>query len=313
MHRLRVLEQDIIQKMQVIISIGKLPIGIKRALIFLACNILDSEVYPDVLVLQPLIDFATECLWAEDSFIISDSLWAFASLFSNSKALPIVCKTPIFKQIIFYMKNYNNSIRRPALRCVGILSSGDDSLGVALIQLGVFEGLENILGSQSEKLIREACWAISNLLACGPTAIDICINKGILSHTRLLLKTSNKVIVKEAMWVLYNGLMLSNMRQLETLVNIGVIEDLSTLLKIEESTIQGNTLKMLLSILNRENIRKEMYEEILNQLQEHGGVEAIESLQMHKNEEINKMAVQFIKDHYRKESNSLLFDPPLFT
>jgi hypothetical protein len=211
------------------------------------------------------------------------------------------------------MKSHNNSIRRPALRCIGILSSKEDSIGVALIQLGVFDGIESVLGSQSEKLIRDACWTVSNLIACGTTVLDICIDKGIIAHIQLLLKIPNKVITGEAMWVLYNGLMLGNMKQLEVLMNRRVIEDLSVLLKIEEPVIQGNILKIILNVLGRESIRKEMYEEMLNQLQVSGVVEVIESLQMHKNEEISRMAVQVIKEHYRNSSNSLLFDPPLFT
>eukprot|EP00826_Nyctotherus_ovalis_P006713 TRINITY_DN11615_c0_g2_i8.p1 TRINITY_DN11615_c0_g2~~TRINITY_DN11615_c0_g2_i8.p1 ORF type:complete len:295 (+),score=46.24 TRINITY_DN11615_c0_g2_i8:394-1278(+) len=294
-----------------------MPICVKRALIFLICNVLNNEALPEISEIRPLIDFSTECLWSDDPLIVSDSLWIITSLLSNPRTFSIVSKNPIIAQLILHTKSPNNAIRRPALRCIGILSGGENSLGLNLTQLGVLEALENVLGSQSEKLIREACWTVANLLACGPGVVGLCMSKGILAHARLLVKTSNRVIAEEAMWVIYTALTSGSEEQMEKLVQLGVIEDLGMLLNTDDVSIQGNALKILDEVINRgKSVKnKALHREMINKLDESNGAENLEILQFHKNEEISKMASRFINEHYKMEDVecSLLFDPHVLT
>lgn len=316
-YRRRALEGGVVEKIKTLVEIPKMPVCIKRALIFLICNVLNSEALPEVSEIRPLIDFATECLWSEDPLIISDSLWTITSLLSSPRTFSAVSKTPVIAQLILRTKASNAAIRRPALRCIGILSAGDNSVGLRLTQLGVFEALEGVLGSQSEKLIREACWTVANLLACGPGVVGVCVEKGILAHARLLVKTSNRVIAEEAMWVIYTALISGSEEQMEGLVQLGVIEDLGMLLKTDDVSIQGNALKILEEVMERAKsiAGQTLYKEMVNRLDESSGAESLEVLRFHKNEEISKMANRFIKEHYRMEEVecSLLFDPHILT
>eukprot|EP00826_Nyctotherus_ovalis_P006710 TRINITY_DN11615_c0_g2_i4.p1 TRINITY_DN11615_c0_g2~~TRINITY_DN11615_c0_g2_i4.p1 ORF type:complete len:151 (+),score=30.67 TRINITY_DN11615_c0_g2_i4:71-523(+) len=146
---------------------------------------------------------------------------------------------------------------------------------------------------------------------------DRCMSKGILAHARLLVKTSNRVIAEEAMWVIYTALTSGSEEQMEKLVQLGVIEDLGMLLNTDDVSIQGNALKILDEVINRgKSVKnKALHREMINKLDESNGAENLEILQFHKNEEISKMASRFINEHYKMEDVecSLLFDPHVLT
>ena len=121
--------------MESIFAMEKLPIGIKRALIFLSCNILNKNENIENDKYKSLIKFAMECLWCEDKEIISDSLWIVFFVCSNNNTCSLIYKDPVLKQIIQHIKNSHFEICHPALRCVGELSSKNNEYGLKLVNL----------------------------------------------------------------------------------------------------------------------------------------------------------------------------------
>ena len=171
------------------------------------------------------------------------------------------------------------------------------------------------MGSQNKKLIQESCWAIANIVSCGASIISLCFEQGIFTHAQFLLKFKDLDILREAMWIICNGLLLSNADQLIRFIEVGVIENLCELFAINDIKIQIGLLKVFKNLMYniRKNESDELYNKIKEKFEKCGGVDSLERLQMSENTEINEHSTAIMKEHYMTEDikNSLLFDPPM--
>ncbi|MBA0578937.1 hypothetical protein Gorai_021208, partial [Gossypium raimondii] len=159
---------------------------------------------------------------------------------------------------------------------------------------------------------KEACWTISNITAGNANQIQAVIDAGIIAPLVHLLQHSEFEIKKEAAWAISNATSGGSHKQIKFLVSEGCIT-LCDLLTCPDPRIITVCLEGLENILKVGEAQKKLghtgefnvYADLLNDA---GGLEKIENLQSHDNNEIYEKAVKILETYWGEDEDEPL--PP---
>ena len=111
-------------------------------------------------------------------------------------------------------------------------------------------------------------------------------------------------IKKEAVWAVSNCTASANFTQFNALVEKGIIKALLSTLKMTEARILAVSLEGLDNILKigQEHFTKVGQEnKFAQQLENDGGLELIEQLQMHPNHQIYQRSLKILENYFQDE------------
>jgi importin subunit alpha-6/7 len=232
----------------------------------------------------------------------------------------------------------NEAIVLPILRVLGNVASGDELQTQAVVDARVLPVVAALLSpsaAASKRICREACWLLSNLAAGTAAQLSMLLTTpnsltGVLAQASA---QSDLRVRREAAWVLCNLTVTGQPSHVEHLVNAGTISALCGLLLVEDVEIVLQAMGALDRILDLStqaenhlkdtkmkkgkgkgyNRSKEGHEGvhvaescggIELQLQykrlfaDIGGVEKLENLQEHENEQVYHCSVRIIVSHF---------------
>ena len=117
-------------------------------------------------VLKNLLDIG-------DDRILTNVLWALVSLTSgDEKQTREVLEMNFAGHIVGAMKSNEEFLKAPALVAAGNLLVVCEEISAIMIENGVISALSNLLNDPIELIRKEACWALSNVLAGSVKQID---------------------------------------------------------------------------------------------------------------------------------------------
>lgn len=246
---------------------------------------------------------------------MADALYAFFSVSQdvNNLRTPGLVTLPMIGRIVEHIKTGKKEILEYALRCVESLSAADDCFGLALVQQGVLNALEGVIGSRSGANICASCLIISNLAAAGEHIIEVMLKQGVYSQIQLLLREDNLNVAKEAVWVVNNTLLLGDTEQVLAVLEKGIFELCLDLLGKKDTSIQSQVLKMIYEFSVRARTFKgETVPKLIEKtLQERGGFTRIELLSTHMNSVVSGLAERVLKIYEESEDIVAKDDPML--
>lgn len=179
------------------------------------------------------------------------------------------------------------AVQTPALRTIGNIVTGNDTQTQIVINCSALPCLATLLNSPKKSIRKEACWTISNITAGTKEQIQAVIDANIIPPLINLLKNAEFDVKKEAAWAISNATSGGTMEQIQYLVSQGCIPPLCNLLNVQDFRIIIVALEGLENILR---VGERLAVGGLNQyalfVEEAEGVDKIESLQTHINEEI---------------------------
>lgn len=118
-----------------------------------------------------------------------------------------IATAPNVARICHHMDDKDISIFIPALRAMGnILTTNDPRIIERCLWEGVLDKLTNYLFQSNSNIIKEACWAISNITAGPSHHVEKFIDSGAFDRIIALLSATNIDHRKEALWVLANAI-----------------------------------------------------------------------------------------------------------
>ncbi|XP_059653021.1 importin subunit alpha-4-like [Cornus florida] len=173
-----------------------------------------------------------------------------------------------------------------------------------IIDQRVLRHLLLLLTNESETNIkREACWTISNITTGNMEQIQAVINAGIIDPLVRLLQNAQFDIKKEAVWAISNATFAASWSQMRYLVDGGCIKPLCDLLTCSDPRIVSACLKGLENILKVGEDEKNMgltggvnhYAEMIEEAE---GLDKIESVQNHNDEEIYKEVLMILTKYW---------------
>lgn len=131
-------------------------------------------------------------------------------------------QTGFLEYLLRKLSNDDSEFLQIAVRTIGTFVENTEKAFVALLPLKIFDFLLPLIYSDE---ILNILLIISNLAGESENVVEILIlNKGFEEIFYLLNKTSDPRMFKEVVFVLHNATIVSNKRQAEYFVGIGVIE-----------------------------------------------------------------------------------------
>ncbi|XP_004228994.1 importin subunit alpha-2 [Solanum lycopersicum] len=271
-------------------------------------NFCRGKPQPPFEQVRPALSALQRLVHSNDEEVLTDACWALSYLSDGTNdKIQAVIEAGVCPRLVELLMHPSPSVLIPALRTVGNIVTGDDLQTQCIIEHGALACLLSLLSHSHKKSIKkEACWTISNITAGNKEQIQAVIEAGLISPLVNLLQTAEFDIKKEAAWAISNATSGGSHEQIKFLVSQNCIKPLCDLLVCPDPRIVTVCLEGLENILkvgeaekaNTEGIN--YYAQLIDDAE---GLEKIENLQSHDNNEIYEKAVKILETYWLEEED----------
>lgn len=274
-------------------------------------NFCRGKPKPDFNQIRECIPVLAKLIMQNDPEVLTDSCWALSYVTDdqtqgNIKIQAVIGCPGVAARLIYLLQHGTNAVQVPALRTIGNIVTGDDSQTQGMLNENPLPALLGTLSCQRKSLRKETCWTISNITAGTPQQIQQVISANLIPPLVNILKEDQFDVQKEAAWAIANITSGGNEDQTQFLVSQASIPALCAMFNC------GDT-KMIIVVLDAiENILKVGLKKSTNgsegnlyadAVEECGGLDALEDLQRHENEEIYEKSVKILQVYFESEED----------
>ncbi|XP_023765658.1 importin subunit alpha-1a [Lactuca sativa] len=273
-------------------------------------NFCRGKPQPPFELTKPALPALERLVHSNDEEVLTDACWALSYLSDGTNdKIQAVIEAGVCQRLVELLLHPSPSVIIPALRTVGNIVTGDDHQTQCIIEHGALPYLLSLLTHNHKKSIKkEACWTISNITAGNKEQIQAVIEAGLIGPLVNLLQTAEFDIKKEAAWAISNATSGGNNEQIKYLVSQGCIKPLCDLLACPDPRIVTVCLEGLENILKVGEVEKNLgqsgdvnfYAQLIDEAE---GLEKIENLQSHDNNEIYEKAVKILETYWLEEED----------
>ncbi|KAG8389539.1 hypothetical protein BUALT_Bualt02G0239800 [Buddleja alternifolia] len=276
-------------------------------------NFCRGKPQPQFEQVKPALPALAHLIHTNDEEVLTDACWALSYLSDGvNDKIQAVIEAGVCPRLVELLLHPSPSVLIPALRTVGNIVTGDDLQTQVIIEHRSLPCLLNLLTQNYKKSIKkEACWTISNITAGNRNQIQAVIEAGIISPLVLLLQSAEFEIKKEAAWAISNATSGGTNDQIKVLVSEGCIKALCDLLVCYDTRILIVCLEGLENILKVGEAEKNQgntggVNVFVQMIDDAEGIEKIENLQGHDNNEIYEKAVKILETYWLEEDDEQL-------
>ncbi|XP_071722171.1 importin subunit alpha-4-like [Rutidosis leptorrhynchoides] len=261
-----------------------------------------EQVKPALPALQRLI-------YSADEEVLTDACWALSYLSDGTNdKIQAVIEAGVCPRLIELLLHPSPTVLVPALRSIGNIVTGDDAQTQCVIESRALPCLFQLLTQNYKNSIKkEACWTISNVTAGNKGQIQAVIEANLIAPLVSLLQNAEFEIKKEAAWALSNATSGGSKEQIQFMVSQGCIKPLCDLLVCADPRIVTVCLEGLENILKIGEAEKEAGNTVANvfteMIDECDGLDKIENLQSHDNNDIYEKAVKILERYWVEEED----------
>lgn len=275
-------------------------------------NFCRGKPQPDFEQVKLALPALARLVQSHDEEVLTDACWALSYLSdgSNDKIQEVI-NSGVCRRLVELLMHTSASVLVPALRTVGNIVTGDDQQTQIIINCGALPCLLNLLSTAQKKSIKkEACWTISNITAGTKEQIQCVVDTGIINPLVNLLGHAEFDIKKEAAWAISNATSGGSADQIRYLVSQGCIKPLCDLLICADPRIITVALEGLENILKIGEAERELAgvgasNPYATMVDEAEGLDKIEELQNHSNEDIYEKAVTLLENYFDVEDGEV--------
>lgn len=180
--------------------VGKLMAHIKsekgdeflQNLTWMISNLCRNKPTPRIELLKPLLE-PLHCLvqWP-DTRVQADASWALSYITDGSEThIQAVCDTAgLVPRLVQLAGSNDKASVVPSLRTVGNLITGSDSQTQFVLDQGLIQIIPKLLQSRHANVVKETCWAVSNITAGTAQQAMVVQNANIIPTIIQILKSS---------------------------------------------------------------------------------------------------------------------------
>ncbi|KAK9756887.1 hypothetical protein RND81_01G127400 [Saponaria officinalis] len=262
---------------------------------------------------SPALPALERLIHSNDDEILTDACWALSYLSDGTNdKIQSVIEANVCARLVELLLHPSPSVLIPALRTVGNIVTGDDMQTQCLIDHQSLPCLLKLLTENYKKSIKkEACWTVSNITAGTKDQIQAVIVAGIIGPLVQLLQNAEFDIKKEAAWAISNATSGGSHDQIKFLVSQGCINPLCDLLACPDPRVVTVCLEGLENILKVGEAEKNLgttggVNVFAQAIEEADGLEKIENLQSHDNNDIYEKVVKLLETYWVEEEDEAL-------
>lgn len=271
-------------------------------------NFCRGKPQPQFEQTKPALPALARLIYSNDEEVLTDACWALSYLSDGTNdKIQAVIDAGVCPRLVEILLHPSPAVLVPALRTVGNIVTGDDIQTQAIIDCQALPCLLNLLTNAHKKSIKkEACWTISNITAGNKDQIQAVIEANLIAPLVQLLQSAEFEIKKEAAWAISNATSGGTHEQTKFLVSQGCIKPLCDLLVSPDPRIVTVCLEGLENILKVGEDEKNLgntgdvnyFAQLIDEAE---GLDKIENLQSHDNQEIYEKAVKILETYWLEE------------
>lgn len=239
-----------------------------------------------------------ELVQHQDNEVKVDACWALSFLADGkTKQIQVVVESSVIPRLIPLLEQ-SDKIALPALRTLGNIVTGNDQQTQAVLDGGILPALQKLIQHSRPGIVRETVWTLSNILAGSKPQIQMVIDAQLVPPLVQALRQAEFRIQREAAWAVSNFTVGGTKEQVSYLVQQGVVHPMCQLLDCKDTTIVQVVLDGLANILK---LAEEQATYVATLIEEAEGLDKIEKLQEHENEDIYKLALSIIDSYFSSD------------
>ncbi|KAH9688207.1 Importin subunit alpha-1a [Citrus sinensis] len=255
---------------------------------------------------RPALPALAQLVHSNDKEVMTDACRALFYLSEGTNdEIQAVIEAGVCPRLVELLGHPSPSVLTRALQTVVNIAAGDDFQTQCIINCGALPYLLGLLIHNHKKSIKtDACWTISNITAGNSEHIQAVIDAGLIGPLVNLLQNAEFDIKNWAARAISNATFGGTHEQIKYLVREGCIKPLCDLLLCADPEIVTVFLKGLEKILKVGEAEKNMDIAIgdVNQyaqlVEEAEGLEKIENLRSHDNDEIHEKSVKILETYW---------------
>lgn len=245
------------------------------------------------------------CTKNVDKDALQDALWGLSYISDcGDSHIGCVVSTNGIAAMVGHMSNADTHIIIPALRTAGNIVTGTDEQTQAVLDGGFIPQLARLVCHDRRNVRREACWAASNIAAGTPAQINTLVSfPGVVAGLVKQLDGGEWHVRKEAAWALSNIATAGVAHHIDILVAAGMLGPLAAILVVDDARVVQVSLEAVEAILKQGKQYSDAgrAEDFVGSFEEAGGVDALDDLQRHANEQIHTRATHLIEAYVGTE------------